>query len=321
MTYPRGQLVSNDTAGHYHCVSRCVRRAFLCGVDAHSGKSFEHRRQWIEDRLLALAEIFAIGLCSYAVMSNHVHVVLLLDPERVLHWSEREVAARWVALFPPRNGDPSAHEQRMEAVLGDPERLARYRRRLSDLSWFMRCLNEPIARRANREDQCTGHFWEGRFKCQALLDDAAVLAAMVYVDLNPIRAGMTTRLDRSAHTSVRRRLEELRRDPAAISAPLAPIRGASTKRQFGLSSAQYIELVDWTGRQHQPGKRGAIPPDAARALARLGLADERWVLEVRAVGSGYWRAVGAVQLLLEKATAMGQQWLKGLGTARALARI
>ena len=103
MTYPRNLLIRPGTAGVFHCVSRCVRRAFLCGVDRASGRSFEHRRQWIEDRILALCELFAVSLHAYAVMSNHFHVVVELVPDAAMAWTELEVAQRWVRLFARRD--------------------------------------------------------------------------------------------------------------------------------------------------------------------------------------------------------------------------
>jgi len=99
MTLPRSSLVSTTATPYYHCISRCVRRAFLCGVDAVTGRSFEHRRGWILGRLAELEGIFAIDVCAYAVMSNHCHTVLKLNPEAARHWSTDEVLKRWTQLF------------------------------------------------------------------------------------------------------------------------------------------------------------------------------------------------------------------------------
>lgn len=320
MTSPRRQLVDPEQPGYFHCVSRCVRRAFLCGADRYSGRSFEHRRQWIEDRLLELADVFAVGLYAYAVMANHVHVVLHVDPGFARQWSDLEVAERWVRLFPVReNGtvDTEGCAQRRDVIAGDPVRVARYRERLASLSWFMRCLNEPIARRANREDGCTGRFWEGRFKCQALLDRAAVLACMAYVDLNPVRAGLAEGLEDSGHTSVRRRLE----GDAQDGEELQPLAGSAAPASIGLATAEYLALVDWTGRIARPDKRGRVTGPPPRALGALAGNPLQWRCQVLGIESRYWRAVGAVDALLEKAAAIGQCWLKGQGVGRRIERM
>ncbi len=99
MTIARSRQISLQDTPYYHVVSRCVRRAFLCGEDAHSGQSYEHRRQWVEDKLGQLSRLFAIGVCAYAVMSNHYHLVLKVESDTAANWSEREVAERWAALF------------------------------------------------------------------------------------------------------------------------------------------------------------------------------------------------------------------------------
>lgn len=321
MAAPRHQLVNSSSPGFYHCVTRCVRRAFLCGADPVSGRSFEHRKSWVEDRLLELAQAFAVGLYAYAVMSNHVHAVVYVDPMAAESWSAEEVAERWVRLFPVRlNGevDPEGCRRRTDAILSNPQRLAQCRARLGSLSWFMRCLSEPIARRANREDGCTGRFWEGRYKCQALLDETAVLACMTYVDLNPVRAGIAADLASSAHTSVKRRLDHAL--DASHTEPLRPVAAAVDEPRLSMGLVDYLGLADWTGRIVRPDKRGAIAASTPPILRRLGLRDRQWQAQVLGIESRYWRAIGAADLLLEKAAAIGQCWLKGIGMGRALAR-
>ena len=181
MTKPRSALVSLSDTPWYHVVCRCVRRAFLCGEDARTGESYEHRRGWIVERVKQLSGVFAIDVAAYAVMSNHYHIVLRIDAERAKSWSRDEVLRRWTQLF-----DGPMLVQRLlagHAEEMDPATLKRidewaetYRTRLCDLSWFMRILNETVARQANAEDEVTGRFWEGRFKSQALLDEQAILA-------------------------------------------------------------------------------------------------------------------------------------------------
>lgn len=212
MTLPRRQLVSLSDTPYYHCVSRCVRRAYLCGVDHLTAKNYEHRRDWLEVKLHHTAEIFAVKICAYAVMSNHYHVVLHVRSDISDEWSEIEVVRRWSKLFKGTlfsqkllNGDSLTHCE--WTVLRKD--IKQWRQRLTDISWFMRIVNESIARQANKEDRCTGRFWEGRFKSQALLDERAILSCMAYVDLNPIRARMAKTPESSIHTSIHRRLSML----------------------------------------------------------------------------------------------------------------
>lgn len=212
MTRARCELMSLSDTPWYHVVSRCVRRAFLCGEDSYSGRSYEHRRGWIEARVRQLSAVFAVDVASYAVMSNHYHIVVKVDPARAAAWSDEEVLARWTQLFTGPVLVQRALNAGSEPGLSEAERdtmrawAATYRARLADLSWYMRVLNETIARKANAEDGVRGHFWEGRFKSQALLDEQAILSAMAYVDLNPIRAGIAKTPEASAYTSVEARL-------------------------------------------------------------------------------------------------------------------
>ena len=336
MTQARSQLVPAGADGLYHCITRCVRRAWLCGVDPVTGKDFDYRRDWIEDRLADLAEIFAVSIWSYAVMSNHVHAVIEIRAEAARTWSVQEVAERWLRLYPTRDGSV---ESAVEVLAGNPARIEVLRERLCSLSWFMKSLNEPIARRANAEDECTGRFWEGRFTSQPLLDKAAVLSAMAYVDLNPIRAGITDSLEGSRHTSIVKRIEAEAADRTgseasnggkdepgdssqAGRAPLTAVLGLSGSLVAAISSREYIQLVDLAGRDWRPGKRGRISGPAPAVLAKLGIAPERWSDHVRAVKpkAGFWRAIGSEEALIAKAAAMGQHWLRGLNVARSLQR-
>ncbi len=286
-TVHRSQIVSLADTEFYHCVSRCVRRAFLCGDDRYSGQNFDHRKPWLVDRLRLLGEVFAIDIAAYAVMSNHYHVVLHVDPARGRSWSRDEVIHRWLRLY---KGDPIAHcHLRGELKSGAEFRqldlvVETWRERLTSISWFMRCLNEYIARRANREDDCAGRFWEGRFKSQALLDEAALLSCMAYVDLNPVRAGICETLDESDFTSIQARVRRLSAENSGRANPpapgLMPFR-VGTERDEGSASlpiglGDYIELVDWTGRIARADKKGFISGKAPPALSDLNLSWAQW---------------------------------------------
>ncbi|GAA6183137.1 transposase [Aliiglaciecola sp. NS0011-25] len=282
MPLARKRQINLSDTPYYHCVSRCVRRAFLCGEDKLTGKSYEHRRQWVEDRLLFLTTVFAIEVCAYAVMSNHTHVVFHVNADKAKHWTDTEIAQRWHKLH-----KGTLLSQRLTSketpVFTDAEQitlqstLSVYHNRLTDISWFMRELNEPIARQANQEDDCTGHFWEGRFKSQALLDEHALAACMVYVDLNPIRAKMATTPESSNHTSIKRRIHDFKKGYQPST--LMPFVGNPKQPQpqgLMFDLVEYLKLVDLSGRSLNPNKRGAIDMSESPILQRLGLDEHTW---------------------------------------------
>jgi REP element-mobilizing transposase RayT len=288
MPKPRKAQVSLDATPYYHCVSRCVHRAFLCGVDAHTGKSFEHRRQWIVERIKELADIFAIDSCAYSVMSNHYHVILYVDAEQSVRWSEQEVIERWERLFTlpvivqRYRAMETVSRAELDAV---SELVVKWRERLHDISWFMRCINEPIVRQANQEDGCTGRYWEGRYKSQALLDEKALAACMAYVDLNPVRAGMAETAEQSEYTSVAARAENLKPDqnPAEQNSNpsgLLPFVGNPRNdmpKGLPFQLNDYLALVDWTGRAILENKPGHIPANQPPILQRLQIDPEHWI--------------------------------------------
>jgi REP element-mobilizing transposase RayT len=306
MTYPRSHLVDPD-GGVYHVCSRCVRRAFLCGFDSITGAEYEHRRAWLEERMLQLADIFAIDLFGYAVMSNHYHMVIQLVPERTDTWSDDTIAEKWLALF-PRQAESQVAEQAKQAdkheILSTPERIAVLRERLKSLSWFMRCLNEPLARLANQEDCCKGRFWEGRFKSQRLLDETAVLAAMVYVDLNPVRAGIATGVEDSHYTSIHRRKRT--QNGAERLTSLCAVR---EPLPVSCSMDEYEELLIWTALAQQ--SKRPISRSAQRTLAQCNAPNSTIWLEHYLPKPNYWqRAIGSVQSLKDYAKDLNQCWIK-----------
>lgn len=270
-----------------------MRRAFLCGEDAHSGQSYEHRRQWVVDRLGQLSRLFAIGICAYAVMSNHYHLVLKVDSAQAQGWSEREVAERWAGLFQwPLlvrrwyQGD-ALIEPELAVVQG---LIKEWCGRLYSISWFVRLLNEGLARQANQEDSCKGHFWEGRFKSQALLTELALLACMAYVELNPIRAKMAETPEESGYTSISQR--QGRAQATELPPLLFPFAEKNKSKSLPYTLTDYLALVDWTGRAIRNDKRGHIPESLPPILARLQLDGDDWLKQVGLFKRSGIRAVG-----------------------------
>lgn len=294
MTIPRKQQISLEHTRYYHCMSRCVRRAFLCGRDRFTGKDFAHRRQWIEDRLVKLASVFAIEILAYAIMHNHYHVVLRVADEKSAGWSDDEVRERWAQVFSVPEGGVRK------------EVLRKWRSRLASISWFMRCINEPLARRANREDGCTGRFWEGRFKLQAILDDPALLKCMSYVDLNPVRSGLVRFAEDAQHTSLRARIDGRTEHLVAFRD-----RGSSNAGQIAIEEHEYLKLLRWSAMSVRSRRQSRAPSECRSFLVAMRLSHEEWIREMSHYGRWYYRAVGSVASLEAYCTHLGQRWLKG----------
>jgi len=313
MAIPRKDQIDTESGGYYHLISRCVRRAFLCGDDPESKRNFEHRREWIEKRILELAEVFAIEVYAYAVMHNHYHLVVYVDPKAPEGWSDLEVAERWLKVFPGKLDDPRFKTQRalrIQAIVADKVLLAEYRSRLGNLSWLMRRINEPLARMANAEDCCKGHFWESRFKSQALLDEAAALACMAYVDLNPVRAGLTTRLEDSERTSAQRRIRRL--TDGALEKAIQSVAGDVRSRTMVISLKDYLTLVEWTGKSIQTPGKASIPANLAPIFERLNINQAHWLNQIQTFGSSRCRVIGCLHKVQQHLEKLGQKWLQGI---------
>ena len=297
MTIARAQLVDTSVTRWYHCITRCVRRAFLLG------DGDKNRKEWIENRLEELSEIFAVAVGGFSVMDNHLHVLLRLDPDLAQAWSDEEVVRRWGRLFPPRDKSRQptpVTEHWVKWRLKDSLWVTNARQRLQSLSWFMKCLKEPLSRMANRQDKTRGTFFESRFESVAVLDEEGLLAISVYIDLNPVAAQVAKIPETSEHTSIKQRLEHVETQGATArleaakngsvagshaaagledSLWLCPIedrRGLDSTREGmlqGFSLGRYVQIVDYTGRLFRHGK-ATISAELAGIFERLGCSVE-----------------------------------------------
>jgi hypothetical protein len=262
-------------------------------------------------------------------MSNHYHLVLFVDDSQANTWDHDEVHDRWMQLFPKDAKALSTYSSK-EAE----QKLVLWRHRLMDISWFMRCLNETIARHSNKEDKTKGRFWEGRFKSQALLDEGALLSAMVYVDLNPIRANIANTPETSDFTSIQDRLKllskelnnhqttdtiEKRCNQSKQPKHLVPfgnnISSHNTNRVIDYKFADYIHLVESTGKVIREDKRGAIPQDLAPLLSRLDLNPQTWLIMVKNLQSCFSYAIGNSAILKEFNSQYRRHGPKGISIA------
>ena len=293
MTVARKNLIDRENGGYHHVVTRCVRRAWICDVDPLTGRDYSHRKGWIEERMLSLCEAFAVEVYGYAVMSNHYHIALKVQPKEALALPEEEVARRWLIAYPPSS--TALKESKVEAILEDPERLEVLRERLGDLSWYMKCLNHHIARRANLEDDCTGKFWESRFHSSRPMKSLdALYACMAYIDLNPLSAGVTrTPGEEGEHTSLSRRKDEARQNEVKAKSRMAPMRICSKSRRIHsggsaslpLTLENYLIHVEWvarcrpSGKKHPKAYRLGAPPtvkDPSSFMYALLKLHKRW---------------------------------------------
>ncbi len=289
MTYPRSHTVSEQQNACFHVFSRCVRRAWLFSNSSFDGRELNNRATLLEKRLIELSNCFSISLFSYAVMNNHYHAVVKVEPERAREWSDQDVANRWLRCSGSQIGLVSDSPEllgRINSFIENEERVKVARNRLSSLSWFVRKINEPIARIANAEDDCTGRFWEGRFKSQVLLDDSAVLSCMAYVDLNPVRAGIVTKVENSSFTSINRRL-----NTSELSSSLGSINGTARSLPYPeMTLESYLadlkRIVDQGKDSSSMLTTGIQPPDKWR------------------------RAIGSKQNMQAFADRLGQRWLQ-----------
>ena len=247
MATPRAHLIPENTPGHFHLISRCVRRTFLCGKDPLTGQDASHRKEMIVARMEHLACSYALEITSYAMMINHFHNSVFVDPNIAKSWSEFEVAFRWVQAYPPRvvtHKLESAKQAAIEELLLDTDQLEQRRKDLASISHFMKNLKGPLARQFNTEDGVTGAFWEGRFKSISLKDAKQVMDCLKYIDLNPHKAGIAQCLEDCELTTIEARIKAAETDPELLDQPMqAYFSGIGYQTTFSITTRQYLEVI------------------------------------------------------------------------------
>jgi len=260
-------------------------------------------------------------------MSNHYHLVLKINHEQSQLLSDHDVIERWTSLF---NGNVLISrylkgECKTTAELDKAgEIISIWRDRLTDISWFMRCLNETIAHMANKEDNCSGRFWEGRFKSQALLNEQALLSCMAYVDLNPVRAGVSGSLDESQFTSIEQRIKQFsiqkkqKVNNDMLSVKLSDFIGSQQSDGIPYLFKDYLELVDWTGRAIRDDKKGHIDDSEPKIIDKLGFSADIWLQSVEQFSKHCYSHIGTEDQLNAICDSSGLNWIAGIKQSRTL---
>jgi REP element-mobilizing transposase RayT len=330
MTIPRKNQIDLAETRFYHCISRCTQQSFLLGDDTLTKHNYDHRKTWVITQLNALCSVFAIQVCAYAVMSNHYHLVLHIAPERVNEWSDEEVILRSATINTLRVSGRFLTQEEKNKLSIKPrskEEIEKMREKLFNISQFMAGMNQYLSRRANQETNRKGTFWDKRFSSVSLLDDAAVLSCMAYVDLNPVRAGMANSLEESDFTSIQERLRSYAQVQVTGVKPLlapkheqpllTPFATPNGKSPIPCSLEDYINLVEWTGRQFRDGKASLLQPVAVSVelqvmLKNVGISPEHWLHNATSSETKYARVMGSFETLKNWAKKKGLGWVRGM---------
>lgn len=387
---PRREIVPDDEVGVYHCRSRVVQQARLYGFDPVAGRNHAHRKGWVAQRLQQLSCHMAIETLDFAIMDNHLHLLLRNRPDVAGRMDPLEVVRRWCHLCPTagctrresrdwtRHGRKAPTVEQICRTAENPELVALFRKQLSSLSWFMRLLNHPLAVRANRESGTKGRFYAERYRCVRVEDEAGLLTCSTYINLNPIRAGIVDRPELAEYTSAFLRINSMNSrlchggsvmdelmpidsDEDAWLAPvyLDPSAAAYRNPSDGVCGSEvgpevasfgegesllivkpdiisrsrfaprltnqgflsmrvdeYIELLDWSGRQLRSDRPAAqIPSDLAPIFERLGVNTDNWIGTVSSVGKNFRTSIGRRDAMLKRAEQRGRTTLHGISSS------
>ena len=321
MTRPRYQQILPRVTPYYHVMGRCTQGLSLMGErNPITGENTADRKGWIETHLEHVARAFCIDVCKYALMDNHYHLLLHINMRKAKKLPMAEVIYRWHMMF---EGDDLSHRYIKKEKLTGKERrqlerlVKKWRKRLWNISWFMRCFNQYVSYRCNSESGNKGTFWQSRYKIKGLFSYAAILACCIYIDLNPVRAGLALTPETSDYTSFKKRLDALHL-PGSVSADwLYPFRKDSTHAQkqqkdcLPFTMKEYMELLDETGRVARPDKPGKIAKHLPPILERLQFSQEQWLEVITHYDNHFKRFIAPASMMKKLAIELKQKWLQG----------
>ena len=340
MVLCRKDVFNRKEIGFYHITTRCVRQAFLLGKDFKSTSSNHHRKAWIEQWFQSLTEVMAIEICAYAIMDNHTHLILRNRPDWLDGMDDYEVATRLARLYPGYQCLSSlpteAAPERVQEILEDRDGFAQGKEKLADISIFMARWEEAVARRANKEDGCTGRFWEGRFYCQRLLDPAAVLAATIYVELNPLRANIVDLPGFAQFTSLTNRLNLIK--VTAGEFPEYLTRNSAIQEEFNwletmelgrakvnniqlcdkflpVDTIKYLRVLQYVVCKDSLVNNSQTGASVNGILVRLGVIPENWRQTAMEFEKSYKLFAGSPEKLTAIASAQKKRCIHGVSTA------
>ena len=341
----RRDIVDPTEVAIYHCWNRCVRGFFMLADRTEKEELREDRRGWVREVQMAVAALFGIEVAFYAILGNHLHLLLRSRPDVVANWSDQEVVRRWLAIARiKRNGSLDIGEitqKQIEAELRKEGRVATLRRRLSHVSWFMGTVCEHVSRRVNAADGQEGTCWSGRFKVRLLVDTYACLLCAMYIDLNVVRAGMAHTPEASRYTSIFDRVAAMKQEVVYLDTSgckvfegrvpddwlcelfldiTQPVNApghfksrtssrASDKGILPVTLKEYLQLVDDAGRR-LVDKKASISASLPPIVERLKIDIDSWVKAIAGYEEWFGLAIGTAAGLAAAAQRLNRKWFQ-----------
>jgi len=290
----RSNVIDYSHTTLYHVTSKCVRSLHLLAtpdpgsgpesdggracVSLVSGGGGDRRKQFMLSVLQVLDAATCIEIAAFAIMDNHVHLLLRVLPKEPRTWAARDIARRWLLLHPPRNGYGRLRDvtdDDIQQLANDGEWVEATRDRLTSISFYMKEFKQRAAEYINRDEgQTSGSLWQGRYKLKPVLTDEQLVATMAYIDLNPFAANVCEQIEQGKFTSLEQRLLKPQQDvwrfggDDAGRAAQATVGHALPRATTGdvddlalsnRSAATRMQSTQTTSSHSQSGKRVAVP--------------------------------------------------------------